>query len=122
MRAPRGMLAERLAGLGLLYGTPLLPADVAPDQAPPERPLVAVQLLPHRTAGRLADGARDKAALVEALVLLVWAEGPPSLSVRRALGRQISALGLPRSQARTLRAALQSPGGPRLLASRVRGR
>ena len=73
-------------------------------------------------ARRLADGSRHKAALVEALVELVWAAGPPSLPVRRALSRQMGGLGLPRAATRALRAALDRPGTPQGLAEKVRRR
>lgn len=71
---------------------------------------------------RLAESARDKALLVESLVQLVWAGGEPSASVRRAMGRQIGALGLPRAAAKGLRSALQTPGRPASIAARVHSR
>ncbi|MBS2032818.1 MAG: DUF533 domain-containing protein [Deltaproteobacteria bacterium] len=227
VRAARKLLADRLADLGLLYGTPLLSADLAPDQAPRERLFLAVHAglvnlaralaeamgrpgsrrdadvavvflaysgAPKAAAKlarddkpssravakafataaerlserlelltgdlvygvplhnglnyaaawsfgriavayfaegkldvsaverRLADQGRDRAALVEALVELVWAAGPPTPSVRRAVARQVSALDLPRASSKAVKAALEEPGGPSALAAKVRGR
>ncbi len=74
------------------------------------------------TERRLLDAEHDKAALAEALVQLVWAEHPPSSSERRAMSRQIGALGLPRAATRQLRRSLDRPTAPADLADRVRGR
>jgi hypothetical protein len=227
LKRARKLLSQRLTDLGLLYGTPLLPADLAPDQAPRERLFLALiaglihlgheladalsrpnarrhadlaaiflawagegteaqklaataaptdlavarafsraaqrltgkmelltadpvygvplhngltyvdaltfgrlalaffasgKLDARAAARRLADGAHEQEVLVEALVLLVWADGEPSLPLQRALARQIGSLGLPRARTRALRKALQHPSAPAALAERVRGR
>lgn len=227
LRRARLLLSQRLTDLGLLYGTPLLPADLAADQAPRERLFLAVVAglihLGHELADalarpgsrrdadlaavflawagelsgaqtlaadpapteaavarafsraaqkiaakmelltadpvygvplhngltyvdaltfgrlalsffasgvlntdaaarRLSDGAQDQEVLVEAMVLLVWADGEPSLPLRRALARQIGSLGLPRARTRALRQALEHPAAPAALAQRVHGR
>jgi uncharacterized tellurite resistance protein B-like protein len=69
---------------------------------------------------RRHQGQREKAALVAALVQLVWARRPPHDEERRALKRQVAGLELPRAEARALRAAIERPGRATELASRVR--
>jgi uncharacterized membrane protein YebE (DUF533 family) len=56
---------------------------------------------------RLAVAARQKALLVEVLTALACAERPPSEPARRAILRQVSSLGLPRSLASALRARVR---------------
>ena len=73
-------------------------------------------------ARRLAHARRNKAVLLDALVQLAWANGPPSPTARRAVLRQISGLGLDRATARALREILERPPGPQDLAQRVHGR
>jgi DnaJ-domain-containing protein 1 len=56
------------------------------------------------------------------LVELVWADGPPSVALRRALSRQMGSLDLPKPTTRALRAALDRPGTPATLAATVKSR
>ncbi|HUB06386.1 MAG TPA: TerB family tellurite resistance protein [Myxococcales bacterium] len=73
-----------------------------------------------RRLRRLVD--RQRAALAEALLLMASAENAPSPVARRVILRQLDAVGLPRDLMKQLRAALETPPAPEVLAAALPGR